>query len=211
MFQNNNENEKSISKNERKTQINRNLIYSEKFVVAIQSLNENKDCTRMIIEQARKLLVHRNATLFEDLYFFDSIKNEYKSQTNYSSEVKKVEPTSKMWKMLENNPNIIAIHNHPESGLPSPDDFHVCQERAYKYGLVLCHNGTIYKYKVVGEILDPNILGAYSIYEKEEYETLRNAQTHEEIRIAHEEHLQELVYHLSQAGIEFMEVLWNER
>lgn len=210
-LQNNLENEQSISRIERETQINRNLIYSDKFIVAIQSLGENKECTRTMTEQLRKILEHRNGTLFEDLYFFDSNNNEYKSQTNYKGDTQKVEPTSKMWKMLENNPYIIAVHNHPKSSLPSLDDFHACQDRNYKYGLVVCHNGTIYQYKIIGKILDPNIMGAYSIYEKEEYESLRNAQSHEEIRFAHIEHLQDLIHHLYQAGVVFKEVLWNER
>lgn len=40
------EKEDSFSKIEKETQINRNLIYSDKFVRAIQGLEENKNYTR---------------------------------------------------------------------------------------------------------------------------------------------------------------------
>lgn len=43
---------------------------------------------------------------------------------------------------------IIAIHNHPGSSAPSYSDLLVCKNRKYKYGLVVCHDGTIYQYSV---------------------------------------------------------------
>ncbi|MGN0367722.1 MAG: hypothetical protein ACI4EK_02985 [Wujia sp.] len=147
MFKNK-EIESSLSKEEKETQINRNLIFSDKFTRAVQSLDESKACIRTIIEIARKMLEHHNGDKYEDLYFIDAISNSYKYQDNYYAEIQKVEPTKEMLKMLVDNPNIIGIHNHPNSTLPSLDDFHVCEERNYRYGLVFCHNGSIYKYKV---------------------------------------------------------------
>ena len=177
----------------------------------MQSLNENKECTRKIIECARKMLEHHSGNRYEDLYFIDSIENKYKCQTNYISETHKVEPTKEMWKMLKENPNIIGIHNHPESSLPSLNDFHVCEERNYKYGMVVCHNGAVYQYKNSGKLNDANIECARNIFEKEEYISLTNLQTYEDIKIAHKEHIQELVENLREAGIEFREVIYNER
>ena len=43
---------------------------------------------------------------------------------------------------------IIAIHNHPGSSPPSYSDIMACKDRKYKYGLVVCHDGMIYKYSV---------------------------------------------------------------
>ena len=44
--------------------------------------------------------------------------------------------------------SIIAIHNHPGSSAPSLPDIMACKDRKYKYGLVACHDGKIYKYAV---------------------------------------------------------------
>ena len=49
---------------------------------------------------------------------------------------------------------IIAIHNHPGSSAPSYSDIMACKDRKYKYGLVVCHDGMIYKYSVDGERLN---------------------------------------------------------
>ena len=55
-----------------------------------------------------------------------------------------------MKKMLNKSAKneIIAIHNHPGSNVPSTADLIVCKNRGYKFGLVVCHNGKIYKYSV---------------------------------------------------------------
>ena len=205
------EQEKSLSKKEKETQINRNLIYSDKFIRAIQSLGESRACTRAIIDASRNILEHHNGDKYEDLYFIDSVTNICKYQRGYYKEIQKVEPTKEMHKMLKNNANIIGIHNHPNSTIPSLDDFHVCKDRNYKYGLVLCHNGSIYQYKVIGELIDIIIECSRQIFEKEEYISLTNLQTHEDIKSAHIEHLQELQANLRKAGIEFTEVLCYER
>jgi uncharacterized protein YaaR (DUF327 family) len=40
------------------------------------------------------------------------------------------------------------MHNHPGSSLPSWSDLPTAQKRRYKYGLCVCHDGTVYKYHV---------------------------------------------------------------
>ena len=47
--------------------------------------------------------------------------------------------------------SVVAIHNHPRSIMPSPSDIMKAMERNYKYGLVVGHNGTIYKYAYTGQ------------------------------------------------------------
>ena len=55
-----------------------------------------------------------------------------------------------MKKLLENANlySVIAIHNHPGSSAPSLPDIMACIDRKYKYGLIVCHDGKIYKYSV---------------------------------------------------------------
>lgn len=42
--------------------------------------------------------------------------------------------------------SIIALHNHPNSTVPSLSDLR--SARKYKYGLIIEHNGRIFKYAV---------------------------------------------------------------
>ena len=55
-----------------------------------------------------------------------------------------------MLKMLKDadHGTIIAIHNHPGSSVPSLADLMVYINRGYQFGLVVCHDGKIYKYFV---------------------------------------------------------------
>ena len=41
---------------------------------------------------------------------------------------------------------IVAIHNHPYSMLPSYSDLE--NAKRYKYGVIVCHNGSVIKYSV---------------------------------------------------------------
>ena len=45
--------------------------------------------------------------------------------------------------------SVIALHNHASSSVPSMAD--IKSARKYKYGLIICHNGRIFKYTVSPE------------------------------------------------------------
>lgn len=103
---------------------------------------------RVIKENSRRALYHRDGTEFEDLIFVDSKTGKYK--VSQISEISTVRPTKNMSKMIrESDPySIIGIHNHPNSTLPSGEDLYQCSKRKYKYGLVLGHDGSVYNYTV---------------------------------------------------------------
>ena len=39
--------------------------------------------------------------------------------------------------------------------MPSWSDIAAAKERRYKYGLIACHNGQIFKYRIIGDINEP--------------------------------------------------------
>ena len=51
------------------------------------------------------------------------------------------------WRVIQ----LIAIHNHPDSFAPSFADIATAYKRKYKYGVVVAHNGTIFKYSIIDE------------------------------------------------------------
>lgn len=131
----------------RKTQIDKKFINSAKFTKKFEKLNESEVVIKEIKKQSVDMLNHRNGTLFEDLVFINSKTGEtlVSNQMNLKQAIR---PTKKMNKLLKRSePNtVIAIHNHPESSLPSLSDIGLAYARKYKYGLVVGHNGTVYKY-----------------------------------------------------------------
>ena len=109
---------------------------------------ENK-ISRSLWENALDMLDHRSGTKYEDLAFVNSKTGDAKINKNYDKE-NTASPSKSMKKMLRDadENTIIAIHNHPGSSAPSYSDLLVCKNRKYKYGLVVCHDGTIYQYSV---------------------------------------------------------------
>lgn len=147
------ENERGYKGIERKTQINRKIIYSNDYDKKFENLDENNEVTRVAKKECRKALEHRSGTHFEDLIFINPNTMEVLSRTDYNKK-KEVKASKRMLKMLHNSlpDTIIAIHNHPESTLPSFSDLMLAYNRRYKYGLIACHNGDIYKYSVSREL-----------------------------------------------------------
>ena len=115
---------------------------------------ENK-ISRVLWENALDMLDHRSGTKYEDLAFVDSKTGGAKINKNYDKE-NTASPSDSMKKMLRDAEphSIIAIHNHPGSSAPSYSDIMACKDRKYKYGLIVCHDGTIYKYSLDEERLN---------------------------------------------------------
>lgn len=115
---------------------------------------ENK-ISRSLWENALDMLDHRSGTKYEDLAFVNSKTGDAKINKNYDKE-NTASPSDSMKKMLRDAEphSIIAIHNHPGSSAPSYSDIMACKDRKYKYGLIVCHDGTIYKYSLDEERLN---------------------------------------------------------
>lgn len=147
---------------EQSTLINRRFIESNEFRDKIDSLTESITESRHIVEGAREILNHRDGTFFEDLVYADSksknrlINKDFDYYVNGVSACKPNKPMNKMLKAAEPY-TIIGIHNHPKSTVPSIGDIIAAKERKYKYGVVLCHDGRIYKYSVK-ETYDNDVL-----------------------------------------------------
>ena len=42
----------------------------------------------------------------------------------------------------------LGLHNHPTNIPPTGSDFMAAGYRGYRFGLIICHNGDLYKYKI---------------------------------------------------------------
>ena len=140
------------SNGDRTVYINRELIFSNRYIDAIKSLGEDRYCSKDILDSLRKMLEHHHGDKYEDLYFIDAKTHKILSRTDYRVNEQEVLPTSAMKDMARNNPNIISIHNHPTDALPSYEDIKTCFLVGYKYGLVACHGGDIFQYRTLDNI-----------------------------------------------------------
>ena len=115
----------------------------------MDKVTNNTKVARSLWNCANDILAHRTGTKFEDLSFIDSNTGKRKTNKDYNVE-NHAKPNKPMKKMLKEAKSytVIGVHNHPSSGVPSLPDIRACIERKYKFGVVVCHNGTIYKYSV---------------------------------------------------------------
>ena len=131
------------------TIINKTMISSAKYRKKFSDITDDAKISRVLWKSALDMLKHRSGTKYEDLAFIDSKTG--KIVTNESCDKESaVSPNKNMTSMLNKAEpyTIIAIHNHPGSSTPSFSDVMACIERKYKYGLIACHDGRIYKYYV---------------------------------------------------------------
>lgn len=208
------EREQSNSKYDRSTYINRDLIFSDRYIAAIKLLNEDRYVTKSIYESARKMLNHHHGNKYEDLYFIDSSTNTVKARTDYKDNVQEVFPTEAMKAFALQNPNIISIHNHPTSTIPSYKDIMTCHEKKYKYGLVVCHNGRIYQYYTTPDAILDDYEFNFTIYIKKENDAkdrfMRNEIDLTTFNLLHYKYFTNFASKVANHGIFIKEVLYND-
>lgn len=138
--------------------VNNSMLKSADYRRLYDKLGENSKITRRIFQQAKSILQHRSGSNFEDLMFIDSVTGKSLTRTDYNKERQCV-PSKAMKRMVYSTQpyTIIGLHNHPSSTVPSLDDIKMVFERKQKYGIIACHNGNVYKYRVLGEYNDEEV------------------------------------------------------
>lgn len=134
------------------------------------AVDEIPKVKRSVRDSIGKIYKHRSGTDNEDLYFINSSTGSVRTSTR-GTEPGTCAPTKPMKKMLANaeEGTIIGIHNHPHNSAPSVPDIMAAARRKYKYGIVACHDGTLYKYKVTGEVNGMMAESLLALYERREY------------------------------------------
>lgn len=145
-------NESESSKNKYQysdTVIDKSVIDSADYRKRMDGVSDDIEVNRSAWKSAREMLNHRSGTKYEDLAFIDSTTGKYKINKSYSVE-SRASMNKTLKKMLADAEpyTIIAVHNHPGSSVPSIADIQTCLQRKYKCGVVVCHDGKIYKYSV---------------------------------------------------------------
>ena len=99
--------------------------------------------------------MHRSGTLYEDMYWIDldtmkivaeETERDFESQIVYSQKTKE--------KILKYK-NLLTIHSHPNSFPPSLTDINSNYSMRYIEGIVVCHDGKVYRYKA-GDKIHPD-------------------------------------------------------
>ena len=133
--------------------VNADLDYinSERFAGKFKNITGNEAVNKTLLECSRKAIEHRSGTLYEDMYLINGNTGEIISQQTNALKEQRINYTGEMLKSIEmaNSEKIpiIALHTHPEGYPPSVDDFNSVYEHEYFLGVVVGHNGQVYKFQ----------------------------------------------------------------
>ncbi|WP_297949675.1 minor capsid protein [uncultured Lactobacillus sp.] len=124
--------------------------YKEKF----NKLSNNKKLNSQLYKYAKAILTNRDATDHEDSYIFDktgtmvdqtiSKKDEYLQVSVPDEVLKKIHDNYAPW-------TLVGLHNHPTNIGPSGSDYAVANSRRYDFGVIVTHDGEVYKYSFKNE------------------------------------------------------------
>ncbi|EGQ3581919.1 head protein [Staphylococcus pseudintermedius] len=125
-------------------------IHSSEYRRKFDKISDNKELNRNIYQAAKEMLQHRDGDFREDLYGFDikTGKQLFKSTDN-NNEKSMVNYTKRIDKIVKSKPyQIVSVHNHPRSTLPSAGDLTAQHLRKYAKGIIVGHNGRLIVYSV---------------------------------------------------------------
>lgn len=120
--------------------------YKNKFL----GISDNPDVCKAIYERCKAALTHQNGKYREDLSIIDergalvgSTSSKLDNETKYTDKLNK--------SIFSRAPfSLIAIHNHGTNVPPTGADLTSAGYHRYAYGIVCCHDGTVYKYSTKG-------------------------------------------------------------
>ncbi len=136
----------------KETTIDNQYISSGEYRNKFDMITKSSELNRIIYHKAKEMLQHRSGTEFEDMYWFDMDKKSVICAKLDETNLKEIRHTKAIDKNLKNCNSILAMHTHPHSMPPSAEDFNSFVRCGYQEGIVLCHDGAIYRYRANRQI-----------------------------------------------------------
>lgn len=128
------------------TIIDYNYISSNRYRKKFDYISNDKKLNKLLYKIAKKMLLHRSGTEYEDMYWIDLINGKIVCKITDSKYKKKILYTTTIKKMIKESENLLTIHTHPDSFPPSIDDINSNYDHNYEIGIVICHDGRVYMY-----------------------------------------------------------------
>ena len=135
------------------TQVNHTYINSGNYRNKFDAISNNTKLNRILYQLAKKMLLHRSGTLYEDMYWIDLDTLEIVGQEIDRNIEEAIEYSKQTESIVKKYQNLLTIHSHPNSFPPSIADFNSNYFNNYAIGIVICHDGKIYIYNAEESIL----------------------------------------------------------
>lgn len=135
-----------------KTDVDFKYINSKEYKDKFSSLSDIPEVNESLYDTARTILNHCDGTEHEDMYLFNASTGSIISKVTDTARKGGISYTEEFEMALvesrKSGVSIIGLHNHPQGTPPSPDDFRKAFENGYEFGIVVGHNGQLYRYEV---------------------------------------------------------------
>ena len=147
------------------TAINHEYIKSGEYRRKFDRITDNPAVNRVLYQKSKEILAHRSGTKFEDMYWINADTGEVVASVLNEAQEERITYSKALIQKIKGQSRLITIHNHPGSMPPSIDDFNSNFRNGYLQGLVVCHDGTVYRYsseEYVSPVLYKMYMGKYN-------------------------------------------------
>ena len=168
--------EKSSSAGLEGPNVDLDYINSDAYKAKFKNISDNPQLNQAIYKYSKAMLTHQSGDYYEDLTSLSldgslvgQTSGKVKYETRYSKRIKETVQAASPY-------SLVSIHNHGTNVPPSGADFGSAGEKRYAFGIVVCHNGKLYKYSAknarpfAASIIDTKV----DIYRKPPYDMSEN-------------------------------------
>ena len=155
-----------------KTKVSPDLYSNAKWRENFNRVSDNAAVNNSVRNIAQQILKHRDGTFYEDMYFINASTGAIEGfNTNDNIKCGVKINRSLLSALDKTDTELIGIHNHPYSSIPSLSDLNAIALRSNQSkGVIICHDGTIFTYtkpnRVITESEYKNYLTKFSMYSK---------------------------------------------
>lgn len=164
--------------------IDLDYINSKDYADKYMKISKDMELNNVIYSKSMDILRSNNSSDTEGLCVISVSNRQVLLNVRGNPDAIGVELNKKQMSIINKHKNdIIGIHNHPTNLLPNGSDFVAAGARGYQYGIVVTHDGRIYKYSVGDKPFLPYLLDnridkycskEYNLNIKEAYEKALN-------------------------------------
>ena len=164
--------------------IDLDYINSKDYADKYMKISKDMELNNVIYSKSMDILRSNNSSDTEGLCVISVSNRQVLLNVRGKPDAIGVELNKKQMSIINKHKNdIIGIHNHPTNLLPNGSDFVAAGARGYQYGIVVTHDGRIYKYSVGDKPFLPYLLDnridkycskEYNLNIKEAYEKALN-------------------------------------
>lgn len=121
-------------------------INSDSYRAKFDSVSDNPALNQSIYKYCKAAVTHQSGDYYEDLSILrmdgslvGQTSSKVRNETQYSQALSTAVKSAKPY-------TLVSLHNHGTNVPPSGADFGSAGEKKYAFGIVACHDGTVYKY-----------------------------------------------------------------